>query len=88
MSRTDRLKEIKLQLEDLIDELNDELRQTDLARSEEDHYLNIEGALAEQLVEMDYLIASMDAADERETWDEDGNLENDYDNPNLDGSIW
>jgi hypothetical protein len=38
------------------------------------------------MIELDYLFASMDAADEQELYDEDGNLE-DEDRDN-DGTIW
>jgi hypothetical protein len=87
MSRTETIKTLKEELVDLIAQLTDELYELELSKSESDHWNDIQYGLQEELNELDYLIASMDAADDRDVYDEDGNLEND-DTNELDGSIW
>lgn len=87
MSRTETIKTLKEELVDLIAQLTDEIYELELSKSESDHWNDIQYGLQEELTELDYLIASMDAADDRDVYDEDGNLEND-DTNELDGSIW
>jgi len=87
MSRTETIKTLKEELVDLIAQLTDEIYELELSKSESDHWNDIQYGLQEELTELDYLIASMDAADDRDVYDEDGNLEDD-DTNELDGSIW
>ena len=87
MSRTETIKTLKEELVDLIAQLTDEIYELELSKSESDHWNDIQYGLQEELTELDYLIASMDAADDRDVYDEDGNLEDDGTNE-LDGSIW
>lgn len=87
MSRTETIKALKEELVDLIAQLADELHEVELSKSEADHWNDIHYGIQEELTEIDYLIASMDAADDRDVYDEDGNLEDD-DTNELDGSIW
>jgi len=87
MSRTETIKTLKEELVDLIAQLTDEIYELELSKSESDHWNDIQYGLQEELTELDYLIASMDAADDRDVYDEDGNLE-DNDTNELDGSIW
>jgi hypothetical protein len=87
MSRTETIKTLKEELVDLIAQLTDEIYELELSKSESDHWNDIQYGLQEELTELDYLIASMDAADDRDVYDEDGNLE-DGDTNELDGSIW
>ena len=87
MSRTEILKELKEQLVDILAQLTDEFHDLDLAKNESQHWNEIEYTLEEQIGELEYLFASMEAADERDVYDEDGNLEDD-DTNDLDGSIW
>jgi len=87
MSRTETIKTLKEELVDLIAQLTDEIYELELSKSESDHWNDIQYGFQSQLDELDYLIASMDAADEQDVYDEDGNLEDD-DTNELDGSIW
>jgi len=87
MLRTETLKTLKEELIDLIAQIADEVHDLELSKSEADHWNEIHYTLNEQTTELDYLFASMDAADEQDIYDEDGNLEDD-DSNELDGSIW
>ena len=88
MSRTELLKDLKERLSDIIAEISDEFHEVELSRNESDHWNDIECTLNEQVGELEYLFASMDAADEQDHYDEDGNELGDFDEPAADGSIW
>lgn len=85
--RTEVLKELKEQLTDLIAQFQDEIHlEIDMSPTEQTHWEEINHTLGQQMIELDYLFASMDAADEQDLYDEDGNLEED--DRDTDGTIW
>lgn len=86
MSRTEQIKELREELNDIISRLEDELDSAKLTVAETDHWQEIAYNLTQALTETDYLVASMDARDEQELYDEDGNPEDE--SSDRDGSIW
>lgn len=86
MPRTDDLRVFKEELEELLSRLEDAIDPELLSRSEDPQYAVIRVGLETALEDLDLLIEQMDANDEREYYDEDGNLEDDGD-LDLDGTI-
>ena len=86
MSRSTEIKVLREELEELINQLEDAMADVELSKQEKDHASEIAYRLNDGLTELDYFIGGLDAKDEQEYYDEDGNPEAEDDS--KDGSIW